>query len=80
MATGGFTGDKIGSIQADAFKNHTHPITDTYTNSSQTSAQGGTGNTGATGTLEQADTTANSSTGGSETRPINAYVNYIIKF
>jgi len=80
MATGGFTGDKIGSIQADAFKNHTHPITDTYTNYSQTSANGGTGNTGATGTLEQADTTANSSTGGSETRPINAYVNYIIKF
>jgi microcystin-dependent protein len=80
MAAGGNAGDAIGSIQTDAFKNHTHPITDTYTNFSQTSAQGGSGNTGANGTLEQADTTANSSTGGNETRPINANVNYIIKF
>ena len=80
MAANGAVGDNIGSIQTDAFKNHTHPLSDTYTNYSQTSANGGTGNTGATGTLEQADTTANSATGGSETRPINAYVNYIIKY
>jgi microcystin-dependent protein len=78
MAAGGNTGDAIGSIQADAFKNHSHNFYDTYTNFSQTSASGGAGNTGATGTLEQVDTTFHA--GGSETRPINAYVNYIIKF
>ena len=78
MAAGGNTGDAIGSIQGDAFKNHTHAFSDTYTNFSQTSASGGAGNTGATGTLEQVDTTLHA--GGSETRPINAYVNYIIKF
>jgi len=80
MATNGATGDAIGSIQTDTYKNHSHTFSDTYTNYSQTSANGGTGNTGATGILEQADTTANSTTGGTETRPINASVNYIIKF
>ena len=79
MAVGGNTGDAIGSIQTDAFRNHTHTFSDTYTNFSQTSASGREGNTGATGTVEQADTTGNSSTGGNETRPINANVNYIIK-
>ena len=78
MATGGNAGDAIGSIQGDAFKNHSHTFYDTYTNFSQTSASGGAGNTGATGTLEQVDTTFQ--TGGNETRPMNAYVNYIIKF
>ena len=78
MAAGGNTGDAIGSIQGDAFKNHSHTFYDTYTNFSQTSASGGAGNTGATGTLEQVDTTFQ--TGGNETRPMNAYVNYIIKF
>ncbi|MDH4444898.1 MAG: tail fiber protein, partial [Akkermansiaceae bacterium] len=78
MAAGGNTGDAIGSIQGDAFKNHTHAFSDTYTNFSQTSASGGAGNTGATGTLVQDDTTLYA--GGSETRPMNAYVNYIIKF
>ena len=78
MAAGGNTGDAIGSIQGDAFKNHTHAFSDTYTNFSQTSASGGAGNTGATGTLVQADTTLYA--GGNETRPMNAYVNYIIKF
>jgi hypothetical protein len=78
MAAGGNTGDAIGSIQGDAFKNHTHAFSDTYTNFSQTSASGGAGNTGATGTLVQADTTLHA--GGNETRPMNAYVNYIIKF
>jgi microcystin-dependent protein len=78
MATLGNAGDAIGSVQTDAFKNHTHAFSDTYTNFSQTSASGGAGNTGATGTLVQADTTLYA--GGSETRPMNAYVNYIIKF
>ena len=76
---GGDSGDKIGSLQLDAFKNHAHPFSDTYTNFSQTSANGSVGNTGATNTLEQADNTSNSTTGGSETRPANVYLNYIIK-
>ena len=76
---GGDSGDKIGSLQLDAFKNHAHPFSDTYTNFSQRSADGGLGNTGATNTVEQADNTSNSTTGGSETRPANVYLNYIIK-
>ena len=78
-APGGLSGNNPGSLQLDAFKNHAHPFSDTYTNFSQTSANGTVGNTGATNTLEQADNTSNSTTGGSETRPANVYLNYIIK-
>ena len=78
MATGGNAGDAIGSVQTDAFKSHTHTTTDKFTNHAATSASGSAGNTGATAQFSEKPTS--DATGGSETRPINAYVNYIIKF
>ena len=78
MATGGNAGDAIGSVQTDAFKSHTHTTTDKFTNHAATSASGSAGNTGATTQFTEKPTS--DATGGSETRPINAYVNYIIKF
>ena len=78
MATLGNAGDAIGSVQTDAFKSHTHTTTDKFTNHAATSASGSAGNTGATAQFSEKPTS--DATGGSETRPINAYVNYIIKF
>ncbi len=74
MATGGVTGDNVGSVQADQMINHTHTIP--YTTS-------GIANTGrsysADGAQVSTYTTSNPSVGGSETRPKNANVLYIIK-
>jgi len=74
MATGGNTGNKVGTVQADqlAAHQHTFPITNNTAGAQNTSAAGnkappGDGNLG-TGT-----------SGGSETRPKNASVNYVIK-
>lgn len=72
MNPGGNTGDAAGSIQTDEFKAHTHQITQ------------GTG-AGADVPYPKAQDLTNAvdaiaeSTGGSETRPINAYVTYLIK-
>jgi hypothetical protein len=73
MNSGGASGDNVGSVQADQFKVHDH----TY-NKSYTTAEPGSGRAVADW---YGDTTPNTSTtGGNETRPINAYVNYIIKY
>lgn len=74
MATGGFTGDKIGSIQADAFKSHTHTEVNMVNNGYNVNAGSSYGWPNSPGS------TNTGATGGSETRPINANVNYIIKF
>lgn len=73
MATGGNTGDNVGSLQADEFKSHFH----------HTARAGG----GSAGTPSWAGAVGagffdspSSSAGGDETRPKNAYVNYIIKY
>jgi microcystin-dependent protein len=71
QATGGNTGDNVGSIQADAFKAHTHTFT------AYQSGSGSNLNSLGGAVSPVGETTA--STGGSETRPINVYVNYIIK-
>jgi microcystin-dependent protein len=73
MTTGGNTGNNVGSVQTDAFKSHTHNV--------QLYDDSGTNGLGA---MDRATTfvgplQATTATGGSETRPINAYVNYIIK-
>ncbi|MCL4180534.1 MAG: tail fiber protein [Verrucomicrobia bacterium] len=68
--TGGATGDNVGSYQADEFKSHTHS---SYVYGGHQLKSGGSvipnqsGQTGVAGTS-------------SETRPKNAYVNYIIKY
>ncbi len=73
MAAGGNTGNNVGSIQLDEFEAHTH----TYNR--VTYSGGGTGrgcNTSAAG----GENVSTTSTGGNETRPVNAYVNYIVKY
>lgn len=81
MSTGGAVGDAVGSVQGDAFKSHSHP----YANPGVTNGhpdggadRGGhgywVGNTGL------GLTGVSGLTGGNETRPVNAYVNYIIKY
>lgn len=72
MATGGTTGNAVGSVQLDDYKSHTHgftsvsagsaPLFGGYINGTQTSAQ------------------ATTASGGNETRPTNAYVNACIIF
>ena len=73
MATGGNAGDAIGSVQTDQFKSHTHAD-----NAIQSTGYGmSLGGYNWPNNVYTANTGA---TGGNETRPINAYVNYIIKF
>ena len=74
MATGGATGDAIGSVQTDEFKKHSHTLTNQIAYMSE-------GNDSSGGYYDPVLENRNSGdTGGGETRPINASVNYIIKF
>jgi microcystin-dependent protein len=76
MASGGNAGDNVGSVQDDAFESHTH-----YQNAYWETNSGGNGYvaTNASG-LNLNSVTNISSTGGNETRPMNANVNFIIKY
>jgi microcystin-dependent protein len=90
MAAGGNDGNAIASVQADEFDGHTHTgPSHTHT----TGVPSGSGSTfsnlyavlgGDTSyvnkTSSTAGTGATSATGGSETRPANANVNYLIKY
>lgn len=71
-ANNGVTGDNVGSVQADAFKAHTHT---TVINKNADLSYGGDGATPRSNGSE-----ATGSTGGSETRPINVNAMYIIKY
>jgi microcystin-dependent protein len=73
MATGGATGDAVGSVQVDAFKSHTH----TYPGFNAT--VGTDGIYGINPTMAYS-VVPSSATGGTETRPINAGVMYCIKY
>ncbi len=78
MQAGG-DGAGIGSVQEDAFKQHTHRI------NSDEQGNAGLFSNGFTHYGNIADTGPNSNLttgpmGGSETRPKNAYVNYLIKY
>ncbi len=82
MNTGGATGDAVGSVQADAFASHSHPYNDIFFSESGgtitvTSNKGSGDSDSDNKGYEIARTT--STTGSSETRPDNAYVNFIIK-
>lgn len=71
--TGGNTGNNVGTVQNDTLASHSH-------------TQNLILNTGGdlkttTGSGSESQNAANTgNTGGSETRPVNVYVNYIIKF
>lgn len=74
MNAGGATGDNVGSYQADEFKTHNHIMEIGYGGSNSASRASGAGSS-----VYQNDDATNSN-GGNETRPKNAYVNYIIKY
>jgi len=70
--TGGNSGDAVGSVQDDNFKEHTHTIT-TYD-----TAFGGSANIQGYGASVR-DAPSTNATGGAETRPKNVAVNMFIK-
>jgi|GEM_PF-2969497 len=86
MNAGGNTGNAVGSVQADAFKSHAHNIRRGNNQGSNqyplvgwnaflmTDRDSGTMTNTTTVGLNFVE-----ATGGSETRPVNVYVNYIIK-
>lgn len=74
MASGGNTGNNVGSVQADQVENHTHAMTmrasaSAFGSDVPTLGSGGSGSSFST----------NADGGGNETRPVNAYVYWIIK-
>lgn len=83
MNPGGATGDAVGSIQSDQFRSHTHDYEDIYHSENHgvvtVPDNRGSGKTDSDNTGWQIRRTSYS-TGGSETRPTNANVNYIIKY
>lgn len=96
MASGGVTGDNVGSVQADDNKSHNHPINiiDPAHSHAQSPipsrglAAGGSNVTGGGGgealpiigiVANVTGITANSDLVGTESRPINANVNWMIK-
>jgi hypothetical protein len=87
MATGGNTGDNIGSVQSDAFKSHGHNVLGSAGSTPTTLSNASAAGFGAITSGTQAYyTNSNSSpsayiqsTGGNESRPVNAYVNYCLK-
>jgi microcystin-dependent protein len=73
MNTGGATGDAVGSIQADDYKSHAHNI------GVRNGGDGAGSKARSTTDGASSATAATELSGGSETRPKNAYVNYVIK-
>lgn len=69
--SGGATGSTPGSFEQDELRNHSHQFPAYDTPASANTAAGGNGT--------QVGTVTTSETGGSETRPSNISVNYIIK-
>jgi microcystin-dependent protein len=69
LNTGGNTGDNVGSYQNDQFKSHNHGITTGGSFGNQVLRKDGSSST----------STSTNNAGGTETRPKNAYVYFIIK-
>jgi microcystin-dependent protein len=90
MNAGGNTGDAVGTVESDSFASHAHGVTDpghthTYVAASIGAGASGGGSTFPTNTETNHTTQVSVTgitiqpTGGSETRPRNATVNYLIK-
>jgi microcystin-dependent protein len=75
MAIGGNSGDAVGSVQGHQFASHNHTAYHATVGSGNDSAISGFGTGRTTPTDFQSQYA-----GGNETRPINAYVYYAIKF
>jgi microcystin-dependent protein len=88
MATGGATGDNIGSVQTDAMQGHWHETWEHANDNAATGSGSRTYNTGANTShiaddsvrAPIADGTNGTPRTASETRPINAYVAFHIKY
>jgi len=81
-ATGGNTGNKVGSVQADAFQGHEHD----YLQAQGPAVPAQTGGAGAFTVNAQAITTGleemspdGTPRSSSETRPVNLYLNHLIR-
>lgn len=72
MNTGGNTGNNVGSVQSDQFGSHSHAVPTSNAGGSLSAGFQGSATSNLIGQTTQAN-------GGNETRPKNAYVNYIIK-
>lgn len=71
----GNTGNSVGSEQADGFKAHTHA-----SNANGTTADSSTTWISSGGSAGSTSAQVTGSTGGNETRPLNVYTNFIIKY
>ena len=74
LRTGGATGDSVGSFQSDALRSHTHTESTMVNNGFATDSLGNIAYANVVGPA------VSGATGGSETRPVNISVNYIIKY
>lgn len=83
MNTGGATGDAVGSVQGDSLASHSHPYNDIFYSESggtvSVTSNKGSGDSDSDNSGWQISRTT-SNTGGTETRPENANVNFIIKY
>lgn len=80
--TGGNTGDNVGSTQTSAFEQHVHQLLPSGNTAAILNGSGGDGYVGSTGGVNFIADTFNAVSGTistAETRPINTYVNFIIK-
>jgi microcystin-dependent protein len=77
MKSGGAEGDLVGSVQGDQFRAHKHDVPNNGTGSAvnQNSLTESSDSN-----EDYSSTPGTGMTGGNETRPINANVNYIIKY
>jgi microcystin-dependent protein len=77
MNTGGNIGNKIGSLQLDMFKSHTHNLSNTVSGHTGT-ANDNKNNVNAVDRYGLIQNVTALPSGGNETRPKNAYVNFCI--
>lgn len=84
MNSGGSTGDAVGSVQDEQYRSHTHNYYDIYfseNGGSGTAYTNGWGSGDSDGDNEPSEILRTGiASGGNETRPDNANVNYIIKY
>ena len=78
MTSGGNVGDNVGSVQGDAFASHSHTQTWQYYQWGDANASGVSRNSGNPAPAYPGPRTDGA--GGSETRPVNASANFIIRY
>lgn len=79
MATGGNTGNNVGSVQTDQLRSHNH-MESTMNGNAPWGVSGSFVAGGQAYGNNSGNALLTSSTGGNETRPVNAYVNFCIKY